>query len=80
MKLRQLIKKEIAINATNTNEKANKSKFTFERFEAHIISGKSYLNPNLSLETVAEELGIGISTLSKVINENGIARLSTARR
>ena len=88
VKLRQLIKKEIAINATNTNEKANKSKFTFERSEAHIISGKSYLNPNLSLETVAEELGIGISTLSKVINENGIgfsdyintARIKEAKR
>jgi AraC-like DNA-binding protein len=71
VKLRKLIKKDSSIVSANKKETPSKTKFTFEQFENHIADKQSYLNPNLSLETLAEELKIGVSTLSKVVNENG---------
>ena len=71
VKLRQLIKKEAPIPLAGTVQESSKSKLSFPEFEAHIAAHQSYLNPNLSLELVAEELGVGVSTLSKVVNESG---------
>ena len=49
---------------TEEEEKAYAGKLT-----AHMISSKSYLNPELSLPKLAEEVGISIHYLSQVINE-----------
>ncbi|WP_273565887.1 helix-turn-helix domain-containing protein [Maribacter halichondriae] len=49
---------------------------TFNDLNAQIIADKKYLDPYLSLEKLAEECGIGTSSLSKLINtysENNFA-------
>lgn len=51
--------------------KSSKSKLSFEQFEQYVRLHQSFLDPNLSLDMVAEELGVGVSTLSKVVNESG---------
>jgi len=70
IKLRRIInsKQGNLVNGTVYYEDNQKGKLTFEKFERFIITKKSYLNPNLSLELVAQELNVGTSTLSKVIN------------
>lgn len=92
IKLREVIKRnrpaKDASPQKDNIENKSKAKLNFEQFEGYIISNQSYLNPNLSLETVAEQLGVGVSTLSKVVNENGIgfsdyinnARVNEAQR
>ncbi|NKI30571.1 helix-turn-helix domain-containing protein [Croceivirga thetidis] len=75
IKLRAVLsgqKPGITINVEGGNSpKTSKSKLSFNQFEIHIREHQSFLNPNLSLELVAEELGVGVSTLSKVVNESG---------
>jgi len=70
VKLRQLIKKESSLATEGPSKASSKSKLGFAEFETYIAAQQSYLNPNLSMELVAEELGVGVSTLSKVVNEN----------
>jgi AraC-like DNA-binding protein len=53
-------------------EKGSRRKLQFEQLDDYILQNKSYLNPQLSLESLAKELDIGTSTLSKLVNENGI--------
>ena len=69
IKLRQLIKKDRP-EASGREEMIHlqRTKFTFNEFEAYVIENKSFLNPSLSLDGLAEEFNIGASTLSKVVN------------
>ena len=42
----------------------------FEKFDAFIREEKKYLDPYLSLDTVAEEVNMGSSTLSRLVNQH----------
>lgn len=48
----------------------NKSKETFGRINEYVKSNKRYLDPQLSMETLGDEVHMGTSSLSKLINEN----------
>ena len=72
VRLRRLIKKDSLSNSKNNEKTLTKSKLTFDKFQSHIKAEQLYLNPNLSLDSVAEDLGVGVSTLSKVVNESGV--------
>lgn len=79
--LKDRIKLRKVINSRQVNKESGDierhqeikiEKSLFERFEEYIVLNKSYLNPNLSLDWVASELSVGVSTLSKTINSNSI--------
>jgi AraC-like DNA-binding protein len=53
-------------NVQNTNN--GKELETFNKLKQHLIETKSYLNPYLSLSSLAIEFGTNTSTLSKLIN------------
>lgn len=74
MALRSLSKnRPITTEQRNIQKKGpTRNKIDFHQIDRHVEENKSYLNPQLGLETLASELGLGISTISKVINENGI--------
>lgn len=73
IKLRQLIKKDKLEDSSHRQvDNSQKTKFTFDKFESYVIENKSFLNPSLSLEGLAEEFDIGVSTLSKVVNSKDI--------
>lgn len=42
----------------------------FRRVKAHVSNNKSYLDPNLTLFKLAEELGLSSNQLSQIINQN----------
>ncbi len=48
-----------------------RTKLTFEQFENHIVDTQAFLNPSLGLDIVADELDVGVSTLSKLVNDTG---------
>ncbi len=50
-----------------------RAKIDFHQMDSYVKENKSYLNPQLSLEALAKELGVGVSTLSKMVNNNGIS-------
>lgn len=73
IKLRQIIKKEkLELSSNGQKDNSPRTKLTFNEFETYVINNKSFLNPNLSLDGLAEELNIGVSTLSKVVNSKDI--------
>lgn len=75
VRLRAVLSGQKAVTVVKSEDgnlpKTSKAKLGFEQFESHVREHQSFLNPNLSLELVAEELGVGVSTLSKVVNESG---------
>ena len=62
----------IRFESSNKNlaRKTNKSENTFKRIDDYINTNRRYLDSGLSLEKLGEEVQIGTSTLSKLINEN----------
>ena len=75
--IRKVIKNNFDINDTNldikkysSNLKSNGSKHeqVFQNIDSYIKVHQRYLDPSFSLETLAEELSIGLSHASKVIN------------
>ncbi len=54
----------------NLPRKTNKSENTFKRIDDYINTNRRYLDSGLSLEKLGEEVQIGTSTLSKLINDN----------
>lgn len=56
--------------AEQRQKSLNKSKETFDRIHEYVLENKRYLDPQLSLETLGEEVHMGTSTLSKLINDN----------
>lgn len=54
----------------------NRQKISFVQVDEYVLQNKSYLNPQLSLESLAQELNIGLSTLSKLINDQGRSNFS----
>lgn len=67
--LRTKLKDKVVLHSKRLeNVKPNLS--VFDKIHNHVISQKSYLNPYLGMDTLSEELGMGISTLSKHINKN----------
>lgn len=71
IKLRRVIKsryKNESDGIITDIEYTRSGKLTYKKFDAFITTSKLYLNPNLSLELIADELGVGASTLSKAIN------------
>ena len=49
--------------------KSEREEELFKKINAHILLHQRYLDPFLSLDKISEELGIGISNLSKLINQ-----------
>lgn len=62
------IGKKSNINQSSTNEK---QEVLYHSFNSYVLEHKKYLDPYLSLEIVAEELKVGVSRLSFVINQYG---------
>ncbi len=50
--------------------RTNKSESTFKRIDEFINTNKRYLDSSLTLEKLGEEVKMGTSSLSKLINEN----------
>ncbi len=67
--LRAILAPNKGENVFSSETKKTRGKFTFDQFDSFILENKLFLDPNLSLNTVASALQIGVSTLSKVINE-----------
>ncbi len=55
---------------SNLSGRTNKSENTFKRIDDFITVNKRYLDSNLSLEKLGEEVQMGTSSLSKLINGN----------
>ncbi|WP_350290385.1 helix-turn-helix domain-containing protein [uncultured Croceitalea sp.] len=68
IKLRQLIQKDKFKSDDLSIEFTPKTKLTYQEFALYVKENNSFLNPHLSLESLAAELSIGVSTLSKVVN------------
>ncbi|MGX1928836.1 helix-turn-helix domain-containing protein [Flagellimonas sp. 2504JD4-2] len=71
--LRAVLKSKREKNTVPGQAKNARDKFTFDQFDAFVLENKLFLDPNLSLDKVATELQIGVSTLSKVVNEEQIS-------
>ncbi len=54
---------------TSSSEKQKVTSGTFEKINAAILDGKMYLNPQLSLDLVAAELGLSTGYISQLVNE-----------
>lgn len=91
IKLREIIEKNrgLGIEGMITGSPdGQRTKLTFEQFEQFITETRCYLDPSLSLENVAENLNVGVSTLSKLVNDSGsnfsdyinTARINEAQR
>lgn len=73
--LRSSLKKKSALQTKSISSKQQtdlngKSKEAFDRVNRYVVENKSYLNPAIGLESLAKELEMGASSLSKLINEN----------
>ncbi len=68
IKLRHLIQKDKLQSDELSINSFSKTKLTYEAFELYVKENNSYLNPHLSLDNLAEELSVSVSTLSKVVN------------
>nr|WP_299381715.1 AraC family transcriptional regulator [Allomuricauda sp.] len=53
-----------------SQKSSDKSKETFLRINTYVKENKKYLDPLLSLESLGNEVQLGTSSLSKLINEN----------
>ncbi|WP_424367138.1 helix-turn-helix domain-containing protein [Maribacter sp.] len=75
IQLRGVIRKSLSepIQESRTDiralPKSEKEEELFKKINTHIVVHQRYLDPVLSLDKVSEELGIGISNLSKLINQ-----------
>jgi len=58
----------LTLNNKDTNSSTGKDLEVFNKLKQYIINTKSFLNPYLSLTTLAEEFETNTSTLSKIIN------------
>ena len=65
--IRSSIKKMKSNSKSNLSNKQNTD---FENINSHILNNESYLNPNFGLNTLAEELNLSSSHISKIINAN----------
>ena len=54
----------------NLEKNTNRSKETFERVNEYVTANKRYLDPQMSLDRLGDEVQIGISSLSKLVNDN----------
>lgn len=63
--------KEASGSKLQVSQKTEKGKSDFNDFGAYVKSHQKYLDPNLSLESLSEELQMGTSSLSKMINTYG---------
>ncbi len=71
LSLRKSVKKKKSLNAQSFGFlRKQKAKKEFKKVNDYVLANKSHLNPLLGLESLASELKMGSSTLSKLINEN----------
>ncbi len=80
LKDRILLRKEIRKNGTlkldKNPTKEEKGEDTFREIESYILENQKFLHPYLSLENLAEELGMGVSSLSKLMNAHSGSNFS----
>ncbi len=73
LKDRILLRKEIRKDAESRNtdltmERDDKRETVFKEVDRYILENQKFIDPLLSLEELSEELGMGTSSLSKLIN------------
>jgi len=66
--LRKEIRKNYASIVYDKTTKDEKGEEAFAEIDTYILKNQKYLNPQLSLESLSEELHMSTSTLSKLIN------------
>ncbi len=69
IKEREVLRSHLKVTKT-TVKKNNFTNLHIKDFETYLIDEKAYLDPNLSLESVADHLRINPSYLSRIINKN----------
>ncbi|NJB70884.1 AraC-like DNA-binding protein [Saonia flava] len=53
---------------TDASKRLEREQESFEKVDQYVLSNKKYLDPYLSMEKLAEELDMGSSSLSKLVN------------
>lgn len=79
LKDRVLLRKEIRKNITlDVSERTDQKKgeVAFAEIDSYISENQKFLDPLLSLENLAEELGMGTSTLSRLMNAHAGSNFS----
>lgn len=75
--LRKEIKEDISFQLQTSSKtessdlKSEKEEASFRKINEYVLQNQCYLNPNLGMEKLADELDMGTSTLSMLINSYG---------
>lgn len=66
--LRKEIRKKQTSKSDKPVENQERAESAFEEIDSFVINSQKFLDPNLSLESLSEELGMSNSSLSKLMN------------
>lgn len=74
--LRKEIRKKSNLEGVRPTNREEKGEAAFMEVASYILENQKFLDPYLSLENLSEELGMGTSSLSKLMNANAGSNFS----
>ena len=60
----------ISLTKSGTSDTEDKHRQEFDRIHSHVLEQQKYLEPDLSMNTLASELDMSVSHLSKLVNSH----------